>query len=753
VALDKDPTNVGTGGSPLADDLTRAILETVLDAIVTIDRSGIIQSFNPAAERLFGYSAEETIGHNVSMLMPEPHTSQHDGYLKRYVGGGEPRIIGIGREVEGRHKDGSHFPLSLAVSQAECREQRIFVGVMRDLSAQRRAERQRDRFFSTTPDLICTIGSDGYFKLLNPAWEKRLGYSQRELTARPAQSFLHPDDPPLAHMGSDSAPQPARPFIESRIRTKDGGYRWMEWIIVPEEEGILLAAARDVTERKEVDRLKSEFVSIVSHELRTPLTSIRGSLGLLEHGSVVASQAQHDELVRIARENTDRLIRLINDVLDLEKIESGKLELQTSICSAEALLQEALSNVAQVANERQISIVQQVESALQVVADHDRAIQVAVNLLGNALKFSPEGSTVTLRASSANGNVRFAIRDQGPGISPEQRERLFNRFEQLDTSDRRTKGGSGLGLAIAKAIVEQHHGTIGVDALDSGGSEFYFTLPSARPPTSEHEEQSSATQHPHRVLVVEDHPDVAQVIRTTLERAGYDFAHTSTVKQATEFLSNQVVDAILLDVGLPDGSGLDLLRWVRSRDHGARDTPAVILSGQPPDTSVSPALAGGPVSWLKKPCPGSEILRAVRRAVRQPGRDPHVLIVDDDSATRRVVTELVQRLGARCLSASDGGEALRLIRQASPDLLVLDVGIGGLDGFELVERLRQGRARTTPLIVYTSRDLSAIERQALTLGTTQHLVKSRTTDEQLVGAVKNLLEGLLPRHAESSERK
>lgn len=727
-------------------ELTRAILQTVLDGIITIDTEGIVQSFNRAAERLFGYTAEETIGQNVTMLMPSPPASGHDSYLKRYLATGQRYIIGAGREVEGRRKDGSLFPLHLGVSEAQYGGRNIFVGVMRDLSAQRRAERQRDRFFATTPDLICTIGADGYFRQLNPAWEKSLGYSERELRSQFAQSFMHPDDPALIPVVPEQATAPTPPFIESRIRCKDGLYKWMEWVVVPEgeEDGLLLAAARDVNERKEVDRLKSEFVSIVSHELRTPLTSIRGSLGLLEHGTAGLDKSKQQDLVRIARENTDRLIRLINDVLDLEKIESGKLELQTQLIDVETLADEASSNVAAMAEQREITIEQHIEAGTWVVADKDRTVQILVNLLGNAIKFSPPGSTVAIETSVADPHVRFAILDQGPGISPEHEARLFNKFEQLDTSDRRTKGGSGLGLAISKAIVEQHGGSIGVRSLSGRGSEFFFTLPSQKGKSELPSVETDLTaESAHRLLVVEDNPDVAQVIQTLLEREGYTVAGAPTLAQAKASFKRRPFDVVLLDIGLPDGSGIDFLQWLRSQDEAA-NVPAIVISGRGEDAAANAVGGPMPVHWLNKPCSGADILQAVRRAVHEPGTDPLVLIVEDDEATRRVVSEQLRQLGASCLEAAGGVDAMRLMETRRPDLLVLDVSIEDIDGFELVERFRRGKARTIPMVVYTSRDLSARERQQLTLGATRHLIKSRTTQDQFVSAVRDLLDGLLP---------
>lgn len=356
----------------LADREARleAVLDTAAEGIVTIDATGTIQTFNRAAERIFGWAAEEARGRNVSVLMPEPDHSRHDAYLRRYLETGEGRIIGRGREVTGRRKDGTVFPLYLAVSEVRSgADDRLFAGILRDL-----------------------------------------------------------------------------------------------------------------TELKEAERLKSEFVSVASHELRTPLASLKGSLGLLEGGAAGPLSAEAQELVRIARANVDRLVRLSSDILDLGRIQAGRYALVLSPLSARELAEAAASTLRPLAEEAGVRLRLETCEA-RLVGDRDRLLQVLVNLLANAVKFSPGGAQVAVRVLPAQGRVRFEVRDQGPGIAPEDVARLFHRFVQLDGSDRRRAGGTGLGLAIAKALVEQHGGSIGVATAPGEGSTFFFEVPCDGPGT------------------------------------------------------------------------------------------------------------------------------------------------------------------------------------------------------------------------------------------------------------------------------
>jgi PAS domain S-box-containing protein len=246
-----------------------------------------------------------------------------------------------------------------------------------------------------------------------------------------------------------------------------------------------VGVATDVTERLRAQRMKDEFVSIVSHELRTPLTSIRGSLGLLEGGVAGELPAKARELVRIARNNSDRLIRLINDILDLDKVEAGRLELHREVIDVGSLVEAVAVEMSGFAQQAGVAVDVEVRPCPPIHGDRDRLAQVLVNLVSNAIKFSPEGDRVVLRAhptlGTGRGRVRLSVTDRGPGIARADVPKLFQKFHQLDASDARRRGGSGLGLVIAKTLVEAHHGHIGVDSEVGRGSTFYVELPAHRP--------------------------------------------------------------------------------------------------------------------------------------------------------------------------------------------------------------------------------------------------------------------------------
>jgi len=244
-----------------------------------------------------------------------------------------------------------------------------------------------------------------------------------------------------------------------------------------------LFIASDITERKQVELAKSEFVSVVSHELRTPLTSIRGSLGLIEGGAVGEVPPKMVRLVEIARANTDRLVRLINDILDLAKIESGKLELQMHPLDPAALVAEAVAEIKGMADQVHVHLGWSSDPSWtghspRLLGDHDRLLQVLINLLSNAIKVSPPEGVIETRVEAAGAtSIRISVRDQGPGIPPHELSRLFGKFHQIDSSDARSRSGTGLGLAISKAIVDEHRGTIGIETEEGKGSTFWFEIP------------------------------------------------------------------------------------------------------------------------------------------------------------------------------------------------------------------------------------------------------------------------------------
>ncbi len=358
-------------------------------------------------------------------------------------------------------------------------------GMMRRKQAEdaRRASEERFRRLAMASNDGIVISRNGRFLEVNAAWSRMSGYPEGELPDIPIGEHVADEDrAEVLHRAGRNV----EGTYYATIKRLDGTMFEAEITaksIIYEGAPARIAVMRDVTAWRRVDRMKSEFVSTVSHELRTPLTSIRGAIGLLEGGITGEMAPKALDLLRMARENTDRLIRLINELLDLDKIEAGKLELRWTTLMPADIVRTTLNGIAAMADEYKVRLVERVEAHRTFAADRDRIIQVLTNLVSNAIKFSDMDSAIEIEATAAPSVVRFAVHNAGAGISAADRARLFAKFQQLDAGDNRRRGGTGLGLAISKAIVEQHGGRIGVESELNAKTTFWFELPLTRPTT------------------------------------------------------------------------------------------------------------------------------------------------------------------------------------------------------------------------------------------------------------------------------
>src|SRR6202035_2369459 len=319
---------------------------------------------------------------------------------------------------------------------------------------------------------LLTVDEDHLIESVNPAAAAIFGYDGEELVGSPLSMIL-------PELGASYVEQTAAPGSERKGRRKNGEIFRLELSLCHFQyrgRQLLAGIVRDLSELDEVDRLKRELVSTVNHELRTPLTSIRGSLTLIASGVLGEISAEAGEVIALAERNCLRLIALTNDILDLERLDVGNLEMKSEPVPVARLLERSCEVVLGMAADQGIGI-ETLPTPLVALGDDDRLYQVMVNLLSNAIKFSPRGSLVTLSAVERQGQAEIRVQDRGRGISPAFHAAIFERFQQVETSDAREKGGTGLGLAICKSIVANHGGTIGVESSEGLGSTFLFRIP------------------------------------------------------------------------------------------------------------------------------------------------------------------------------------------------------------------------------------------------------------------------------------
>ena len=328
----------------------------------------------------------------------------------------------------------------------------------------------------------------------------------------------------------------------------------------------------DIRQLKEVERLKTEFVSTVSHELRTPLTAIRGALGLVLAGTTGPVVSKTRDLLQIGLQNTERLIRLINDILDVERIESGQLVVRREPCELSEILRTTVDSLRTVAMEAHVSLVLEAEESAVVTGDPDRLVQVFTNLISNAVRFSPRGKSVNVALRTTPTSVVVFVSDHGPGIPLEFRKRIFGKFQQADPAG--TAGGAGLGLAIVRAIVERHGGSIRFDSAPGHGTTFITELPYTAPSAS----TSVANQTDHHLLVVDDDRDMLSVLRSLCEPVGAVTA-VGSPEEAWRVLTTTPCDAVVIDPTSPGSPGVDLIRRLRELPAYA-DVPVLVFSAR-----------------------------------------------------------------------------------------------------------------------------------------------------------------------------
>ncbi|TCS63986.1 PAS domain S-box-containing protein [Varunaivibrio sulfuroxidans] len=601
----------------------RAVLDTVIDGIFSIDEKGVIKTVNPSTVKLFGYEEDEMVGHNVNMLMPEPYRSKHDAYIHEYLKTGRAKIIGNSRELVGQRKNGSTFPLELSIAEMEQSGQRTFVGVTRDIS-----------------------------------------------------------------------------------------------------------------ERKAAERLKVEFVSTVSHELRTPLTSIKGALGLIRSGVIGTLPDKLGAMLDIAYSNSDRLTRLINDILDIEKIAAGRMPFNNTAMRLPPFIHQAIAVNQDYAATLDVQFTFTDELPdISVHADPDRLMQVMSNLMSNAAKFSPKGAAVNIALRMVEGRIRVSVSDQGPGIDKKFQHKIFEKFTQADSSDKRQKGGTGLGLSIAKAIIEQLGGEIGYETEKGVGTTFYFDLPLA--PNNISNNRSTALKNNTRhILICEDDPDIAALIQLMLHNDGFVADIARDAKQAKHLLSQTRYSAMTLDLDLPDQNGVSLIRELRDNEK-TRELPIIVISATANEGKLE--LNGdtvGIIDWMQKPIDQTRFFQGLKRAMRDTANHvPQILHIEDDPDVAQVVAALVDDM-AEITSVGNLSEARTLLGDKIFDLIILDLMLPDGDGQQLLPFLKKTRNSATPTIIFSVQDTTKETIDAIYAS----LVKSRTSNETLRAVIRTAID-------------
>lgn len=496
-------------------------------------------------------------------------------------------------------------------------------------------------------------------------------------------------------------------------------------------------AQQAIREMRELDRLKSQFLANMSHELRTPLNSIIGfSRVILKGIDGPLTELQEQDLNAIYNSG-QHLLRLINDVLDLAKIEAGKMELAYDEVNIPETIEGVLPTIAGVLKEKSIELITHIAPDIPVVrADPIRVRQVLINLLSNAAKFTEEGS-ITVEAyvqpsPSGGREVYISVTDTGPGIAPEDQEKLFKSFSQVDASPTRKTGGTGLGLAISRQLVELHGGRIGVESEVGKGSKFYFTLPL---PAEERQSGSKSKV----VLAIDDDPQVISLYERYLQPQGYQVVGLTDPARARERIRELRPYAVTLDIMMPGKDGWSVLEEIKA-DSETRDTPVIIcsiLSEQEKGFSL------GAADYLVKPISEEDLLTAIHR-LNADGSIRNILVIDDDPVDLRLIEKMLSKSGHYKIMLAEGGlQGWEILSTEPPHAVILDLFMPEMDGFTILEKMRTTpELSDIPVLVVSGADLTPEQRQQLADFGKQLLTKSMLKEEQLLAMLDRALRRL-----------
>ena len=714
-----------------------ALIATNAEGIITLSSGIILHQLGRSTEDLIGSSAFDVYAHIPGLveelqraLTGESFTSsvEYQGYIfeVRY----SPKV------------DANGTSQGVICVATDVTEQRRAEEALRQSEILRQSEAKNRALLNAIPDAILRIQQDGTCLDFKPS---------------KAEDFLLPATIVGRQLADVLPVEVARQFMVYLRRAlethkpqvfdyqlQNGKSIDYEARIVVNGADEVLAIVRDISERKKVEQLKNEFVSTVSHELRTPLTSIRGSLGLLMGGVAGELATEAQELVSIAYKNSERLILLINDILDIEKIESGKMSFALKPVELVPLVEQAIA--ANRAYAEQFNVTLTLTQALpnvQVNVDSQRFIQVLTNLLSNAAKFSPPAETVSVSITQHAEMVRVSVQDRGVGIPEEFRDRIFQKFAQADSSDARQKGGTGLGLSIAKAIVERLNGRIGFETELNVGTTFYCELPvwtwpqcELTVPASAHQprQPTKPLRYPSaRILVCEDDPDIALLLSMMLQHAGFwvDVAHDAEV--AKELLVDHLYQVMTLDLALPGQDGISLIRELRLQKQ-TRLLPIIVVSAKAKQGQE--ALGGvAVVDWLEKPIEQQRLIALCQQAISQNrNAKPKILHIEDNADVTQIVS-MVLKQEAEIYHATNLQQARQQLEASTFDLIVLDVSLPDGSGLELLPFVNRQTGLPIPVVLFSAREVNPETAHRVTTA----LVKSRTTNQELLSTIQALV--------------
>ncbi|MBF0382756.1 MAG: transporter substrate-binding domain-containing protein [Magnetococcales bacterium] len=774
----------------------RSIINNAADGIIVINNRGIIQEFSPAATRIFGFGRNETVGKNVNILMGEPYHSAHDGYIKRYLAGNDARVVGFNREVTGRRKDGSLFPMDLSVGEAVLGEEHVFTGMVRDVTERKKAETQLKES-QERQELALKGGELGFWDVcletgvtvVNKRYTEIFGFplSQLELTRDEWMQRIHPDDKEsVAAIGKRYRSGDSDIYeVEFRVITPKGDIRWVvsKGAVVERttqnEVYRMVGTVQDISERKQIEKTlahakevaedatkaKSDFLANMSHEIRTPMNAIIGMSHLALQTSLNRKQKDYINKINYA---ANALLGIINDILDFSKIEAGKMDMEEIPFN----LNEVLENLANLINVKvreknlELLIATDPLAPNALLGDPLRLGQVLINLANNAVKFTKSGEIVVRvelkELKDEKVSLLFSITDSGIGMSKEQVGKLFKSFSQADASTTRKYGGTGLGLTISKKITEMMGGEIWVESTPDVGSTFKFT---ANFGLSKQVKLVNTVPELDlrgmKVLVVDDSSIAREILQQLAESLSFDVDLAPSGEEALELVrkadeENIPYKLILMDWKMSGLDGLQTSEQIKG-DTTLKTPPKVVMVTSYDKDELLDSIKESTVDgFLSKPVSASTLMDAAMIAlgfeeennqqveegnigleIVQDIRGAKILLVEDNEINQQVALELLELAQMVVDVAENGQIAVDKIKTTKYDAVFMDIQMPVMDGYTAAREIRKDSTfNNLPIVAMTANTMAGDRAKCIEAGMNDHVSKPISPKEMYQSLAK-----------------
>ncbi|TKB47920.1 PAS domain S-box protein [Thalassotalea mangrovi] len=767
------------------------ILDSVADGVVVIDRKGTIQNFSRSAEAIFGYDRNEVVGKQVSILQPDAMGDTHNIFLAHYQSRKESDVVNHVRQLTAQRKNKELFPMEIAVREAVLDHQKVFIGILRDITER---NRQQQRLIESEERLdSATYGAKiGLWELypqkghalINSVWATMLGYEPLDILETDSkwsklkggydtwmELFIPEDQAVIKQLVRDYLTQKVIEHSrEIRLRCKDGSYKWvlsMGRVIETDNQNVptrISGVHIDIDERKKLEldyesakevaenanRAKSDFLANMSHEIRTPMNAIIGMSHLALNTELTPQQRGYIDKVHRSAES---LLGIINDILDFSKIEAGKLDVEYSNFDLGEVLEDLINFIGIKAEEKHLELLFDIQNDLpmQLVGDSLRLTQVLINLTNNAVKFTQEGEVLlqvsSLRTTTNEVEINFAVKDTGIGMSEEQQRELFQPFTQADASTTRVHGGTGLGLAITKKLIDLMGGQINVQSKLGKGSTFSFTIKFKRQ-LNVSRKTAPKVEKIDNILVVDDNAHARDIFARILDSMGYRYKVAANAKDALALLNRHDKEdpfqLLLIDWQMPVLDGVAMARIVIT-ELKLQNPPLVFMVTAFGREELTLQLDDLEVDdILTKPVTRGKLQQAIlqvgsdqgisTRAISSPKlkmqaaieqlQGAHILAVEDNEVNQQLISALLSKNGIECDIAENGLIALDMLKKQAYDGVLMDCQMPVMDGYTASKKIReQEQFADLPILAMTANAMAGDKEKALQAGMNDHIAK------------------------------